>query len=113
MEEIRNLGEVGKFMAELLDYFDIFHKLHPDFKFEGPPVHDVCAVAYAIDSTLFKGKKLHVDVECEGKYTLGRTVVDYYNVQKSDKNVNVIFEVDRERLLEMIRNAIKVLNSNI
>jgi len=110
VEEIRNLGKTGKFMAELLDFFDVFHKLHPDFEFEGPPVHDVCAVAYAIDPTLFKGKKFHVDVECEGRYTLGRTVVDFYDVQKLDKNVNVIFEVDRERLLNMIKDAINELN---
>ncbi len=110
VEEIRSMGRIGQFMAELLDFFDVFHKLHPDFAFEGPPVHDVCAVAYAIDPTIFEGKEYHVDVECDGKHTLGRTVVDYYNVQKLDKNVKVIFDVDREELLNRIKEAINVLN---
>lgn len=40
-------------------------------------LHDVCAVAWAVDETLVKSVDMHVQVELQGKYTRGMTVCDY------------------------------------
>ena len=105
-EDYRSMGKVGKFTAEVLDYYNNFYKTLGVF-FEGPAVHDLCAVAYVIDSSLFKGEMYHVDVECKGEYTYGRTVVDFNNCTGKDKNTKVLFDVDRDKLLGLLKEAIK------
>jgi len=105
-EDYRSMGKVGKFTAEVLDYYNNFYKKLGVF-FEGPAVHDLCAVAYVIDSSLFKGEMYHVDVECKGEYTYGRTVVDFNNSTGEDINTKVLFDVDREKLLGLLKEAIK------
>ncbi|MDM8533471.1 nucleoside hydrolase [Clostridiaceae bacterium HSG29] len=105
-DEIAELGKVGKFAAEILRNYNKFY-LTLEEKFNGVPVHDICAVAYAIDSSIFEGKEYHVDVECEGKYTYGRTVVDFKNRLKKEKNVKVLFGVDRDKLVKILFDVIK------
>lgn len=97
-------GKVSTMVAELLDFFFKFHR---DTGFAGSPLHDPCAVAYVIDPALFSSKLCHVDIETKGEFTLGATVVDYNDVLKKDKNVEVLFDIDRERFIEMLVNAMK------
>ncbi len=104
IERIRSLeGQVPVMVAELLDFFS---KYHVDFGFKGSPLHDPCAVAYVIDPTLFKVKPLHVDIETRGEFTTGATVVDYYNVTGRPANAKVAFDVDRERFIDMLVEAL-------
>lgn len=97
-------GKVAIMVAELLEFFS---KFHMDTGFEGSPLHDPCAVAWVIDPTIIETKKLHVDIETTGKHTLGATVVDYYDVLKKEKNVDVAFDIDRERFVNMLVEAMK------
>jgi len=101
---IRNLGgKVPIMVAELMDYFKLFHM---KFGFKGSPLHDPCAVAILMDPTLFTTKHCHVDIEMDGEYTTGATVVDYNNVLKKEKNVEVVFDIERERFLEVLTKAL-------
>ncbi|WP_125154615.1 pyrimidine-specific ribonucleoside hydrolase RihA [Clostridium rectalis] len=103
IERIRAIGgKVAVMVAELLDFFS---KFHGQMGFEGSPLHDPCAVAWVIDPTILKTKKLHVDIETKGEHTLGCTVVDYYDVLKKEKNVEVAFDIDRERFVDMLVQA--------
>lgn len=111
IEVIRGLGNKTSVMvAELLDFFAIFHK-NEDFGFEGPPLHDPCAVAYLIDPTIFTTRKHFVEIETKGELTLGATVVDVRDMSGKEKNVNVVFDVDREKLFEMLCDAFKTFNN--
>ncbi len=105
-EDIREIGKIGLFTAEILDRYSDFYKTFEE-KFEGVPVHDLCAVAHAINPEIFTGIEYHVDIECEGKYTYGRTVVDFKNRLEKEKNVKVLFDVQRDKLIEMLVGAIK------
>lgn len=108
IERIRNVGgKVAVMVAELLDFFS---KFHMDMGFKGSPLHDPCAVAWVIDPSIMTTKKLHVDIETKGEHTLGATVVDYYDVLKKEKNVDVAFDIDRERFVEMLVEAMKYYN---
>lgn len=105
IEKIRNLGgKVPVMVAELMDFFSIFHK---KFGFEGSPLHDPCAVAYIIDPSLITTRACHVDIETNGEFTTGATVVDYYDVLKKKKNADVAFDIDRERFIELLIESLK------
>ncbi|GAB6116697.1 MAG: pyrimidine-specific ribonucleoside hydrolase [Thermoanaerobacterium sp.] len=108
IEEIRNIGnKVAIMVAELLDFYGKFYER---FGFKGFPLHDPVAVAYVIDSTLITTKPCHVDIETRGEFTSGCTVVDYYDVLKKSKNVDVALDIDRERFIKMLYDAIKKYN---
>ncbi|MEG2810984.1 MAG: pyrimidine-specific ribonucleoside hydrolase RihA [Clostridium sp.] len=108
IERIRNVGnKVAVMVAELMDFFE---KFHMDMGFEGSPLHDPCAVAYLIDPSIFTGKMCNVEVETEGEFTLGSTVTDYMGVTNKVKNTNVLFDVDREKFVDMLVEAVKKYN---
>ncbi|GKX30412.1 pyrimidine-specific ribonucleoside hydrolase RihA [Vallitalea longa] len=109
-ERIRSIGnKASKLVAELLDYFSIFH-MNPNFGFDGPPLHDVCAVAYVLDPSIFIAKKHNVEIDMTGELTVGATVVDYYDNTGREKNVNVVFDLDREKFIDMLYNTLKYFN---
>lgn len=73
------------------------------FRFtEGPPLHDPITIAYLAQPELFSSTRYHVVVELEGKYTIGETVVDFWDYLESDpqswgkrgKNMTVAEKLD-------------------
>jgi len=100
IEIIRNIdNKVAKMVAELLDYFELFHK---KFGFEGSPMHDPCAVAYIINPNLFITKAYHVDIETQGEFTTGATVADMRYASNKEKNVDVALDIDREAFIQLL-----------
>lgn len=105
IEKVRSIGgKVSGMVAELLDFFE---KFHLKFGFEASPLHDPCAVACLIKPELFRTKSVHVDIETSGEFTTGATVVDYYNVLKKDKNVDIVLDIDREGFVELLCESMK------
>jgi len=105
IEQVRNVGgKVAKMVAELLDYFALFHK---KFGFEGSPMHDPCAVAYIIDPSIFTTKACHVDIETKGEFSTGATVADLNDVLKKEKNVDVALDIDREAFIQLVLKSMK------
>ncbi len=105
IEEIRQMGgRVPVMVAELFDFFARFHKT---LGFEGSPLHDPCAVAWLIDPGMFSSEHLHVDIETCGEYTDGATVVDIRGVTGRKKNVDVVFDVDRERFVQLLYRSLQ------
>jgi len=108
-EKIRAIGnKTGKLVAELLDFFDIFHRKE-GFGFAGAPLHDPCAVAYAIDPSIFITQDYHVEIERCGEHTLGATVVDFKNRHGRDKNVKVVLGLDRVKFIDLMYRSFKKL----
>ncbi|GAB2741325.1 nucleoside hydrolase [Salinifilum aidingensis] len=76
--EVRaGLAELGRLDAELITPSLDLYGTAEEYRDGGPPVHDVCAVAYAIDPGLLETAPAHVAVETQGRYTSGMTVVDF------------------------------------
>ncbi|UFT98702.1 nucleoside hydrolase [Radiobacillus kanasensis] len=71
-------------------------------------LHDLCAVAYVVDPTLFQGEEYFVTVERHGTHTNGATVVDYDRRSGQTPNVKVLYEVDRERLVSLFLRAVTI-----
>ena len=122
-EDIESFRSIGKrtavMVAELLDFFKKFHEEY-FAGFGGSPLHDPCAVAALVAPEIFTSRKARVDVECTGKYTTGATVVSFVQgesfggtvgrISREEANVDVLFDVDREAFVSLIRNALEVLD---
>ncbi len=73
------------------------------------PLHDPLAVAVAIAPTLVKLTPLHVQVETDGRATLGMTLADRRAVrpsQKAEPNLHVALKVDAQRALKIFRERL-------
>ena len=82
-------------------------KFYRSFGFNGVAMHDPFTVAAAIDPTLIKTKHLFVDIETEGDFTLGKTVVDLYGVTGEKANADVALELDNERFKSLFEKLMK------
>ncbi len=108
-EKFRRIGnKTGKLVAELLDFFDLFHRKE-GFGFAGAPLHDPCAVAYAIDPSIFTSVDYFVEIETKGQHTLGATVVDFKRKYGQKNNVTVVLDLDREKFINLMYSAVKNL----
>ena len=74
------------------------------------PLHDPCVIAYLIDKEIFKGKKVHVQVEQDSNLTRGETVVDWLGVKKLNPNCNVITEADSDKFFKILKKELAKLN---
>src|SRR5215216_3392138 len=61
-ETLRRSGKVGRFVAELYDFFSGFHTR--TYGSGDSPIHDAVAVAHVLREGLVETKRLHVDVDC-------------------------------------------------
>jgi len=99
-ERLRAAGRVGKAVAELWDFFSVFHR--EVYGFEGSPVHDAVAVAQVIRPGLLELKRLHVAVDCESTLCRGRTVVDLWRRTGEEPNANVAVGIDADAFLSLL-----------
>ena len=96
--------EVSKIVIGLLKFFaqtylDVFEM--PD-----PPLHDPVAVALLIDPTVVKTQFVNVEIELDGKYTRGATVVDIFDRNGGKPNVHVALELDFDKFWNMMLSAV-------
>ena len=89
-------GATTRFRAladELLMFFaETYERV---FGFPHPPLHDPCAVFFAVAPDKFRTEKMRVDVECAGALTAGTTVVDWWGQSpEKPRNVDVVVDMD-------------------
>src|SRR5919201_950678 len=89
--KLRENGRVGGVVADLLDFYAVFHKQVYDF--DGSPIHDAVAVAQVIRPDLIELRRLNVEIECESTLCRGRTVVDVWGRTAREPNANVALGV--------------------
>ncbi|MCI7640236.1 MAG: nucleoside hydrolase [Clostridiales bacterium] len=103
MEALGN--QTGKMAAALLRFFMERHnknlkQLHLK---DVTPIHDACAVAGVIDPSLVtESRMLHVDIETSGQYFDGATICDYAGCLGLPANVEVVYNMDTPRFLDML-----------
>jgi purine nucleosidase len=69
---------------------------------------DPLAVAVAIDPEVAtETKRLFVAIETESDLCRGLTVVDHLGITGQDPNVEIVFEVSRERFLKLLHDAVR------
>ena len=75
MEQLNAVGtDVARFVAELVEFFGAAYM--SERRYPGPPLHDPLAVAAVADPDVLTTIAAHIQVETQGEYTRGQTVVD-------------------------------------
>jgi pyrimidine-specific ribonucleoside hydrolase len=97
-------GPVSAIVAGLLGFFQEFHLRA--YGWAGGPIHDAVAVAHLAHPGLVRTVRANVAVELRGELTRGRTVVDLRHVTDRPENADVGMEIDRERFVRLLRDAI-------
>jgi pyrimidine-specific ribonucleoside hydrolase len=113
-EEIEKISEIGnktgKVVAELMDYYiDAINRFFQADKeyIEGAHLHDPCTIAYLEDESIFTSKDCNVEIELNGKFTRGSTVVDYSHITGKPLNATVVFDLNREKLINLLMDSVR------
>jgi pyrimidine-specific ribonucleoside hydrolase len=106
-EQLRGAGRIGRFVAELLDFYGVFHR--EVYGFDGSPVHDAVAVAHVIRPELLELERLNVRVDRESELCRGRTVVDVWRRTGLEANANVAVAIDSEAFLDLLHERLAAL----
>jgi inosine-uridine nucleoside N-ribohydrolase len=99
-EELRRTGRTGRTVAELFDFFSVFHR--EVYGLDGAPIHDAVAVAQVIRPELLELQRLHVAVDTESRLCRGRTVVDLWRRTGNEPNASVAVDIDAEAFLSLL-----------
>ncbi|MEO9176117.1 MAG: nucleoside hydrolase, partial [Gaiellales bacterium] len=97
---LRASGAVGVFVAELVDFFTVYHR--ETYGWDGAPIHDAVAVAHVIRPGLVTTLDRNVEVELESELCRGRTVVDRWNQTGRPHNAHVGVDLDVDRFFELL-----------
>jgi purine nucleosidase/pyrimidine-specific ribonucleoside hydrolase len=104
---LRETGRIGVFVAELVDFFALYHRR--TYGWEGAPIHDAVAVAHVIDPSLMTTVHVNVEVELESELCRGRTVVDRWRRTERAPNVDVGVDLDTDRFFGLLVDRIASL----
>ena len=107
VEPLRASSEVGRFVAELHDFFVRYHER--TYGTEGAPIHDAVAVAQVLRPGIVETLHRHVDVDCESRLCRGRTVVDLWHRTGEQPNADVGVGIDADAFLELLCERIASL----
>jgi len=69
------------------------------------PVHDAVCTAYLVRPDVITTRLLHVAVETQGRYTVGRTVMDTRTGSKQVPNCEVAFSANARVFVELLMNV--------
>jgi pyrimidine-specific ribonucleoside hydrolase len=97
---LRQAGSVGVFVAELVDFFTVYHR--QTYGWEGAPIHDAVAVAHVIRPGLVETKLRHVEVERVSELCRGRTVVDLWLRTERPPNAHVGVDLDGDAFFDLL-----------
>jgi inosine-uridine nucleoside N-ribohydrolase len=107
-EALRRAGRAGRTVAELFDFFSVFHR--EVYGFDGAPIHDAVAVAQVIRPGLLELRQVHVAVDTESSLCRGRTVVDVWRRTGNEPNANVAVDIDAEAFLSLLVDRLSRLS---
>ena len=106
-ERLRTSGRTGTMVAELLDFYSVFHR--ETYGWPGSPVHDAVAVAYTFRPDLVETVHCGVRVDTGGELSRGRTYVDRWRRATWEPNANVGVDIDAAGFIELLLTRIASL----
>ncbi len=108
MDVLRALPNAnGPCLAGILQSYERFDI--QKFGLDGGPLHDPCAITYAVFPEFFSGRDCRVDVETQSELTMGACVVDWWGSTGKPVNARWITEVDADALFVELAASIKAL----
>ena len=103
-ERFRDVGRVGTFVAELVEFFKRYHRR--TYGWDGAPIHDAVALAHAFRPGIVTTEHMNVEIETESELTRGRTVADRWRRTDRAPNAHVGVEIDADAFLELLLERI-------
>ena len=97
---LRDAGSIGVFVAELVDFFTVYHR--ETYGWDGAPIHDAVAVAHVLRPGLVETELRNVEVERDSELCRGRTVVDRWFRTGRAPNAHVGIELDTEAFFGLL-----------
>jgi purine nucleosidase len=101
-QKMAGLGELGSrlLLPALAEYVSSTEGAYP-------AVHDVCAVVYVAEPSLFGMRPARVDVETTGRWTSGMTVTDFGEAGfgTAEVNASVAMELDAGGFWDLVLDA--------
>ncbi len=107
-ERLRVTGPIGVFVAELVEFFSVYHR--DTYGWDGAPIHDAVAVAHVLMPDLVETRLRNVEVELESELCRGRTVVDLWQRTGRPANAHVGVGLDTERFFDLLVERIARLD---
>jgi inosine-uridine nucleoside N-ribohydrolase len=99
-ERLRSAGRAGTLVAELLEFFNVYHR--ETYGFDGSPIHDAVAVAQVVRPGIVETLERNVEIETESELCRGRTVVDLWRRTDREPNAKVGVDIDADGFLELL-----------
>jgi inosine-uridine nucleoside N-ribohydrolase len=97
---LRDAGSIGVFVAELVDFFTVYHR--ETYGWDGAPIHDAVALAHVLRPGLVETKLRNVEVERESGLCRGRTVVDLWHRTDRPANAHVGVDLDTAAFFDLL-----------
>jgi inosine-uridine nucleoside N-ribohydrolase len=97
---LREAGPIGVFVAELVDFFTVYHR--QTYGWDGAPIHDAVAVAHVFRPDLVETKLRNVEVERVSDLCRGRTVVDLWLRTGRPANAHVGVDLDTDAFFDLL-----------
>jgi inosine-uridine nucleoside N-ribohydrolase len=106
-ERLRATGPVGTFVAELVEFFTVYHR--ETYGWEGAPIHDAIALAHVIRPGILETLDRNVEIERVSELTRGRTVVDLWRRTGRPENAHVAVGIHPEAFFELLGERLAAL----
>ena len=97
---LRATGPIGAFVADLVDFFAVYHL--ETYGWDGAPIHDAVVVASMIRPGLVTTIARNVEVELESDLCRGRTVVDRWQRTDRPANAQVGIDLDTDGFFDLL-----------
>jgi len=101
---LRETGRVGVFVAELVEFFTVYHR--QTYGWDGAPIHDAVAVAQLLAPDLVETRLRNVEVERDSELCRGRTVVDLWHRTERPANAHVGVDLDTDAFFDLLVDRI-------
>ncbi len=99
-DTLRATGTAGTFVADLVDFFTVFHR--EIYGWDGAPIHDAVALAQVIRPELVTTVECNVEIELESELCRGRTVVDLWRRTERAPNAHVGVGLDTDAFFDLL-----------
>lgn len=107
-KDVERIKKIDNPVAEIVwQWLEFFYQFHVSIGYPGAPIHDLCAVLVLNHPEIFDLRHMYVEVETAGEYTKGATIGDINNISGKKANATVLMDVDREKFVDYMIEAIK------
>lgn len=100
-QKIKAMNKVGEM------FYGLFKRYRGGSMETGLTMYDSTAIAYLLRPDLFEVTKSFLDVELNGKYTTGTTIVDLQGLLNEEPNATICVDIDQDGFKEWFLTSIE------